>query len=335
MVKLNTPLLRLFSQLYFPIVLLILIGAWLVGQARIDAELSLIKANEKLITGVSAARLKSQLQTPVNHLRAIAAEMPVCEAINDGGWQAEAAMAAAFMTLLSRNPEYDEARWLDQTGMERVRVNNVLGNPVRVAENALQNKAGRYYFKQAMQLGKGVIYLSPLDLNVENGQVEVPYKPMLRVAMPVFNEREQARGILIINVLAQAFLQSFASEDKLAQSQLMLLNQEGFWLKSQKQSDEWGFMFNRKETLATRFPQTWTTIANHEQGQVELADGLWTWQMVNLLEQKSSLAAVQASHLLVVSHLPAAQLASIYLHGWTQISSFAVLSLLLSGWLRG
>jgi len=333
MVELEMSALRQFLPIYLPVVSLILLGAWLVGQARIDAELSLLKANVKLVTGVNAGRLKSQLQIPVDHLQSIAAEAPVRSAINDGGAEARNAMAAAFTTLLSRNQEYDEVRWIDQTGMERVRLNHVLGYPTRATESALQNKSHRYYFQQTMQLGKGAIYLSPLDLNVEKGRVEVPYKPMLRVAMPVFNDQQQARGILIINVGAKSLLQSLTSEEQLAPPQLMLLNQAGFWLKSQNKSDEWGFMFNRTETLATRFPQAWTQIVNAEQGQVKLSDGLWTWQKVNLFEPNSNVTVKQASFLLVVSHLPAANVASIYRVGWLQVGSFATLLLLLSGWL--
>ena len=329
--KWDALLLRQFLQLYVPATLFVLVGAWLVGRARIDAELSLIKANEKLVTGVSAGRLQSQLRTSVNHLRAIAAEIPVRQAIENNRSDAKTAMSDTFMTLLSRNPEYDEVRWLDEAGKERVRVNNVFGQAVRVEENALQNKADRYYFKQAMQAGKGEIYLSPLDLNIENGQIEEPYKPMLRVATPVFNKQEQPRGILIINVAAQSLLQSFATEDDVIHPHLMLINQQGFWLKSPNRADEWGFMFNRKETLATRFPQAWTKISNEAQGQFEFADGLWTWQKVNLLGRDSEVVVVQPSYLQVVSHLPATVLASIYSRSWTQVGGFAMSLLMVSG----
>lgn len=323
---------RQFLQLFIPAVLLTTAAAWFVGQARIDAEFSLIRANEKLVTGISAGRLHSQLQGPVRHLLAVAEEAPVRLAIESGEPGAAALMATAFMTLLSRNTDYDEVRWLDETGMERVRVNNVSGHPAVALEQDLQNKSDRYYFQEAMRIGKGNIYFSQLDLNVENGQIELPYKPMQRVAMPVYDKQGRPRGILIINVAAQTFLQSFAAEDDAKYPHLMLLNQDGFWLKSPNAADEWGFMFKRMETLASRFPQAWAQMTNAKSGQVELTDGLWTWQTV---EPEDVISTQQSRRLLVVSHLPAQMLAPIYLRSWTPIGGLAVLILLVSGMLIG
>ncbi len=44
-----------------------------------------------------------------------------------------------------------------------------------------------YYFKDSIGLEKDQIFVSALDLNVENGKVEIPHKPMIRFATPVFD----------------------------------------------------------------------------------------------------------------------------------------------------
>lgn len=51
----------------------------------------------------------------------------------------------------------------------------------------LQYKGNRYYFKDSIGLEKDQIFVSALDLNVENGKVEIPHKPMIRFATPVFD----------------------------------------------------------------------------------------------------------------------------------------------------
>lgn len=323
---------RQFLQLFIPVALLTTAAAWFVGQARINAEFSLIRANEKMATGASAGRLESQLQGPVRHLLAIAEEAPVRQAIDSEDPGGVASMAAAFTTLLSRNSNYDEVRWLDEIGMERVRVNHVSGHPATVLEQNLQNKSDRYYFQEAMRVGKGRVYLSRLDLNVENGQVELPYKPVQRVAMPVYDKQDRPRGILVINVAAQTLLQSFAAEEDPELRHLMLLNRDGFWLKSPNAADDWGFMFNRKDTLASRFPRAWARIAKAKSGQEQLPDGLWTWQTV---EAEGKISTQQSWPLLVVSHLPAHMLAPIYLRSWTPIGGLAILIMLAFGMLIG
>ncbi|MEJ1963415.1 MAG: hypothetical protein WDO56_18410 [Gammaproteobacteria bacterium] len=56
-----------------------------------------------------------------------------------------------------------------------------------MAQASLQNKADRGYFQRASTLAAGELYISAFDLNIENGQVEQPLKPTLRLAMPVFD----------------------------------------------------------------------------------------------------------------------------------------------------
>ena len=46
----------------------------------------------------------------------------------------------------------------------------------------------------------GRVFVSPLDLNIERGEIEVPYKPVIRYATPVFDKENKAKGIVITNV---------------------------------------------------------------------------------------------------------------------------------------
>lgn len=49
----------------------------------------------------------------------------------------------------------------------------------------LSNVENRYYFKEMIQGFKDNVYLSRLDLNVENGAIEVPYRPTIRFAKQI------------------------------------------------------------------------------------------------------------------------------------------------------
>lgn len=178
-----------------------------------------------------------------------------------------------WSAFLAAQPEYDQIRWLDETGLERIRVNQSPTGPVVVPAAELQNKADRYYFTGAMALPPGAVFVSPLDLNIVHGAIELPHKPMLRLAQRVFDRAGAARGIVIVNYLALELLQALADPGA---SDTWLLNQDGYWLRGPRAEDEWGFMLDRPErTLARRDPVAWARIRAEARGSFETAAGLW------------------------------------------------------------
>lgn len=321
---------RPFLMLYLPAAALILAGAWYLAQARIEAEHGLILAREHMVAALGAGQLSSRLSTPIGHLRAITSEPAVQDAIEGGSAEARAALAHAFSTLVMRNAQYAQVRWLDEAGLEQVRVDNLAGSPLMVAPGSLQDKRDRYYFSEAMRLAPGDIYVSPLDLNIEHGRVEVPYRPMLRIATPVRDRQARARGILIINLAAQGYLDAIFSGHAGSHDHLQLLNQDGYWLKSPNPADEWGFMFRREITLGSRNPAAWRAIASSPSGQRMLPDGLWTWERIHPLAPQD-MARSSAPYLLLVSHLSAAELAGLATASWRPVSGYTLVLLILSG----
>lgn len=81
--------------------------------------------------------------------------------------------------------------------VEQVRVVDNRGNEIRryhrshsaaniieqVAKNELQYKGGRYYVQEMLKMPVGAVYVSQIDLNIENGKVEIPLKWIVRVGL--------------------------------------------------------------------------------------------------------------------------------------------------------
>ena len=87
-------------------------------------------------------------------------------------------LAKRFSTFLKDRAIYDQLRYIDEKGMEHLRLNYLGDGKISVSPpEALQNKKHRYYFDETMRLAPGEIYLSLFDLNVEHGQIEKPYPP--------------------------------------------------------------------------------------------------------------------------------------------------------------
>ncbi|MFA5083557.1 MAG: PAS domain-containing protein, partial [Hydrogenophilaceae bacterium] len=214
---------------------------------------------------------------------------------------------------------------------ERVRVNNVAGKPVRLVPEQLQPLGESYYFKESRGLKRGEVYISPMDLNVEYGKVEVPYKPMLRLITPIVGRDGREHGILVVNVAAQGLLDAFTGSLVEARDHAMLLNSEGYWLKSPDGEGEWGFMFDRKETLGSRNPAAWKAISEIPSGQVEQDDGLWTWSTVYPLKVDDSRDTTHIPSWLVVTHLPPEQLLPMRQGAWTTVGIYMFILLALYG----
>lgn len=177
---------------------------------------------------------------------------------------------------------YDQVRYIDEFGQEVTRV-NYRDNMASIApKHLLQNKSDRYYFTETNKLNEDQIYISPLDLNVESGKVEEPPRPMLRFSAPIFSENSQRRGLVILNFNAKKLLDDIHSKYFHNVSELSILNQDGYWVKSIYPEKEWGFMYENKKdlTLARQDPILWAKLNSNISGQIVTADGVYTYNTV-------------------------------------------------------
>ena len=192
----------------------------------------------------------------------------------------------ALGDLSAAHGYYDQIRVIDATGMERVRVNYNDGHPEAVADADLQMKADRYYFQETMRRAPGDVYFSPLDLNIEHGRIQLPLKPMIRLATPIANNGTGNAGILILNFNANVLLDNFSGSNPEGAAPLMLLNADGYWLKGMSRKDEFGFMFadGKKLTFGERYPDVWQAIQTRKTGQIKTARGIFMFATVFPLE---------------------------------------------------
>lgn len=116
-------------------------------------------------------------------------------------------LAQIFISFMKTDPAIDQLRFIDINGEEKVRVNNKDFGQEIVKKEKLQNKSNRYYFKEGILTEDGGVYISNLDLNVENGVIEVPEKPVFRYVSPAYVE-EELTGLIVIVVKELDFLKS-------------------------------------------------------------------------------------------------------------------------------
>lgn len=195
-------------------------------------------------------------------------------------------IAKHFKEFSKSTKRYDQIRFLDETGLERIRINFGQGRPYIVADDQLQNKGQRHYFADTLKLEPGHVFVSPFDLNIEHGQIEHPPKPMIRFGTPVVDPKGNKHGIVLLNFFGAKMLSKLDQSSSDAMGNSMLLNAEGYWLKGFEPEDEWGFMFKDRQdrTLAQRDPQSWQRIANRDEGQFSNDRGIYTFATIRPLD---------------------------------------------------
>jgi CheY-like chemotaxis protein/signal transduction histidine kinase len=323
-------------------------GVWIfIYYMDLTAETKIFKMKEKQIVEFQRNVIATDFTAIFSHLMFLS-ELNEFDAIFEGdGFSARRALSKEFLSASQKIEMYDQIRFLDEKGMEIVRVNYNNGLPIIVPENKLQNKGKRYYFKDAFQLGKGEIFVSPLDLNIERGKIEKPLKPMIRFGTPVFDRKGKKRGIVLLNYFGKILIEKLKKASENAPGKVMLLNSDGYWLHAPNPKDEWGFMYKdrKQKVFQNTYSKAWTNLSTAESGQFEISDGVFTFKTVfPLLEGwKSStgsgeafapsekIVESQAYYWNIVSYLP---LETIRSRPWTRLQStfliYAVILVLLA-----
>ena len=184
-------------------------------------------------------------------------------------------LAAEFLLFSRHHGIYDQIRYLDETGQEIVRINSNGTVSQIVADKELQNKADRYYFKETMPLSAEEIFVSPLDLNRENGNLERPLKPVIRYATLVYYNKARKAGIVVLNIDANQFLQLL--------EKVRLVDPAGYFLNHPNPNNRWGGPndLNTDYKFSTEYPQLATRALEHS-GIYETNNQIVLLQQVNV-----------------------------------------------------
>ncbi|MBK1887309.1 diguanylate cyclase domain-containing protein [Marinobacter sp. DY40_1A1] len=280
-------------------------------------QLADIKIAEQAKVRLTSGLLTQIFDYAANDLRVIS-KMPATEAFNRSRTEVEKdGLKQVFRVLLEQKAIYSQIRFLDGEGAELVRLDYLFGRSLVTPEDQLQSKSTRYYFANTMSMSEGDVYVSPLDLNVENGKVDAPYLPMVRFGVPVFDDSGQKQGAVILNMLWQSLLDTF--KQSMGETYpAYLLNSDGGVLSAPDKNNEWGFMFGLPSAFKREHPQAWQLMLQSGSGNVETPDGLFVFETVRPLEGLGSTADSEDYFWKAVSFLPHSTLptTAIFVNPW-------------------
>ncbi len=292
------PFLRYFLQLYLPLAVLFLAVSISFYYAVNKARYNTFKAHEILNVEQQEEIIRHDIQAIVSDLTALSEYFFIQDLLIKDNNSSRHHAEEAFLAFIRNKKIYDQLRFISADGMEMIRVDWNYGKPKIVPRQQLQDKSKRYYFLDTIKLSKGEIFASPFDLNIEHGEVEKPFKPMIRFATPIFNQDGKKSGMVILNFLGNHILEDLNRLDISSVGNILLLNRGGFYLRGTKAADEWGFMFPGKDHLnfPNSYPDAWQAMANQDHGQFVTTDGLFSFATIHPLFEglKSSTGSAEA-----------------------------------------
>lgn len=161
-----------------------------------------------------------------------------------------------YAALATLYPHVYQIRFITSDGEERVRVDRKPEGVHVVPASQLQPKGDRYYFREAINVPVGKIYVSPLDLNVEFGKVEKPERPVVRIATPVVNGSGEKVGVIIINLHADIVLEQIQQMANARHGVAYLLDSQDHYLSRSAGSESGTFSMEPVTRLREIFPAT-------------------------------------------------------------------------------
>lgn len=267
---------KLFLAIFLPLALILTSLVYAILRMDANVQTQALQVQEAGEVQVSARILSHDFSDITSDLLFISKAPSLKRFIESGSKDEKIRVTEQFRNLSQEKQRYDQIRYLDAMGMEIIRVNMDGGQAIAVQDTALQYKGDRHYFRDSVNLPEGEVYVSPFDLNIENGKIEIPHKPMLRFGTPVFDRAGKRKGVVFLNYYGKYLLADFQRSMREKQH-AMLLNQEGYWLSNPDPAQEWGFMLGHKRSFATQYPAAWKQISQQEQGSILTNEGLFTY----------------------------------------------------------
>ena len=166
---------------------------------------------------------------------------------------------------MQTNDIYEEIVYLNKYGDEVLKVD--FNNGLNFIDK-LTNKKEDEFFKGTMLLDKGLIYISPLELNRGDDGIKEPYTAIIKYATPIFDRNGNKEGIVMAKIRASNILSGL--QERRGSGSMFLLDNKGYYLSNPIREREWGSSndLNTGENVKRYLPQISDKILSGDSGTV-------------------------------------------------------------------
>ncbi|MDH4201059.1 MAG: ATP-binding protein [Spirochaetia bacterium] len=183
-----------------------------------------------------------------------------------------------LVSLANSKNIYDQLRFIDETGKEKIRINN-RDQAYAVPNNELENLSKEDYFSSALHISTGRIFISDLVLSRQSGIPEIPYRPVLHLAAPLYNQYEIPSGVFILTVDGTKVVEKLKDRDQNFQGYLMLVSSSGKPLISSDFGQDWRSILDENNTpdFKKKYPDEWNIVTQKAEGSFRSNNGLFVF----------------------------------------------------------
>tara|TARA_R110001606_G_C15372779_1_gene649709 strand:- start:13 stop:1299 length:1287 start_codon:yes stop_codon:yes gene_type:complete len=292
-------------------------------------EMGHIKRVTLLLRNSINARLSSQNAASQNSAPVQGLSLPQNEKTIPADWEAQ--VVDEFNQFARTSSLISQVRWIMPDGQEHIRINSQAGVITRVPEEQLQNKSDRHYVQNA-PTNSNDVYISSLDLNIENKEIVRPFQPTVRGVVRVDGEMP---GFLVVNYdLSKLFelVRTFSSDGVY----LEILDTNGDWVLAADRNLEWGGILHSDDlnfNIKTHFPAIWRQM-DVADGLERVFDGSRLWSLLKLhIDEETDIQNSQTPSLYFVARSNSDAFASWRTNLIFSIASIAVISFFVIAWL--
>ncbi len=236
-------------------------------------------SQEEAFVSSTTQALQQEMQTQLMILQMVTRSKALSSFMENGDPTSRQGLEKLFINLAITFHRYDQIRLIDMQGNEAIRMNYHTDDAHIVATKHLQNKHYSKYFQEGIKLSRGQVYVSPMELNVEYGEIEIPYKPVVRFVTPIMNDKGDKLGLIVMNYLSTELLQNFREQMELRISgQGMLIDPDGYWMSNHDRSNEWGgSLEDVDQKFENLYPSAWPMIESNEEGILKSNKGIFRY----------------------------------------------------------
>jgi PAS domain S-box-containing protein len=223
-----------------------------------------LKINELVIEMIHDVKILSSIPSVQGIMRARAGKNGVDPYDGSTEETLRSRVESIFEGFLNQKPNYFQIRFIgiNDGGREIVRVEKIDEKILKIHRSKLQAKENRFYFKETIKLPPQEVYISPITLNREFGEISEPHTATLRIAVPVYNSQGNIFGLVIINYNISPSLKFLIQEDK----NLFVINADGDFLAHQDSKYDFGFDLGKRYRIQDSVPDLAPFIENNNKG---------------------------------------------------------------------
>ncbi|WP_206485966.1 PAS domain S-box protein [Thalassotalea sp. G2M2-11] len=163
-----------------------------------------------------------------------------------------------------------QIRFIANSGLELLRVEYDKEKDFSSHSDTVQNNKNDVYFIEAQNLKFNQVYISPIDLNREYGELSYPLTPVIRFSTPVFHPSEQIAGVFVVNFLADKLIDSANNILANLSGNGVILDSNGDYIQGFDNSTNWSHKLSTStvDNFKQTNPKVWKKIVEDKTGVV-------------------------------------------------------------------